>query len=536
VLLGAVSLALVVTCANIAGLLMARASSRRQELAVRAALGAGRGRIVQQLLTESLLIAVLGGALGLLVAQAGVRALVNALPEQQLLSMPYLVDVGVDWRVLGYASVVALATGILFGIAPALPASRAALAPTLRVGRENTGGYRRAVRNALVIGEFALTLVLLVGAGLLTQSLVRLLRVDTGFRPERVLTAAVLLPPTKYPDSTRIVAFFDQLVSRVRSIPGVVGAGLTSRLPLDWGNSMTYVVAGRPLPAPGERPGASIREVSADYFDAMGIPLVEGRDFSRDDGPNAPRAIVVNRALAEQHFGRGSAIGERIAFDLEGRGTLYTIVGVVGNVPIGQLGEPPTPTVYLPHRQWGGEGMFLVARTTGDPLAVAPSLRRAVRELDAELPVALVSTMERSISNSQSVFMRRYSMLLVGGFALLALVLSVVGIYGVISYGVVQRTRELGVRVALGAQRRDIVFLVLRDGTVIALAGIAIGAGAALWSTRLLGSLLFQVDAGHAPTYVAVAALLGGVALLASYLPARRATRVDPLLALRSPD
>jgi putative ABC transport system permease protein len=534
VLLTAVSLVLVVACANVAGLLMARATSRQQELAVRAALGAGRGRIVQQLLTESVLLAALGGAAGLLVATVGVRALVNALPEQQLLSMPYLAGLGVDWRVLGYAMLVALATGVLFGLVPAVPASRTALAPTLRAGRRSTGGRRRTMRNSLVVGEFALTLVLLVGAGLLTQSLVRLLRVNPGFRPERVLTAGVMLPPTKYSDSTRIVAFFDELTTRVRSLPGVVSVGMTSRLPLDWGNSMTYVVVGRPLPAPGERPGASVREVSTAYFEAMGIPLIDGRDFTEEDGPNAPRAVVVNRAIAAQHFGATSAVGQRIALDMEGRGPFYMIVGVVGNVPIGQLDEAPTPTIYFPHRQWGDNGMFLVMRTTGDPVSLAPAVRRVVHGLDRDLPVAMVSTMERNIANSQSVFMRRYSMLLVGGFAVLALVLSIVGIYGVISYGVVQRTQELGVRVALGAQRRDIVLMVLRDGTALAAAGIVIGAAAALWLTRFLRSLLFGIQTSDPLTYVGVAALLAAVALLASYLPARRATRVDPLIALRA--
>jgi putative ABC transport system permease protein len=533
VLLSAVSLVLLVACANVAGLLMARASARQQELAVRAALGAGRARIVQQLLSESVLLATLGGALGLLVAHVGVRALVNALPEPQRLMMPYLVQLGVDLRVLGYALLVALATGVLFGLVPAVPASRPALAPTLRAVGRTTAGRRRTARNALVIGEFALTLVLLVGAGLLTQSLVRLLRIDPGFRPQRILTAAVLLPQAKYPDSTRIRAFFNELVTRTRALPGVTAVGLTSKLPLDWGNSMSYVVGGRPLPPPGERPGASVREVSTGYFDTMGIPLIDGRDFTEQDGANAPRVVIVNQAVAAQQFGVKSAVGERIAFDIEGRGPFYTVVGVVGNVPIAQLDETPTPTIYFPHQQRDENGMFLVARTAGDPAKVASAVRGVVRSLDPDLPVALVSTMERNIANSQSVFMRRYSMLLVGGFALLALVLSIVGMYGVISYGVVQRTQELGVRVALGAQRWDIIAMILRDGALLAAAGIVIGSVTALWLTRFLRSLLFGIQTTDPLTYVAVATLLAGVALVASYLPARRATRVDPLIALR---
>jgi putative ABC transport system permease protein len=534
VLLSAVSLVLLVACANVAGLLMARASARQQELAVRAALGAGRARIVQQLLTESVLLAALGGALAVLLAQGGVRALVNALPEQQRLAMPYLAHLGIDLRVLGYALLIALVTGVMFGLVPAVQASRPALAPTLKAGGRTTGGQRRTTRNALIIGEFALTLVLLVGAGLLTQSLVRLLRIDPGFRPHRVLTAAVLLPQTKYPQSTRILAFFDELTTRTRALPGVTAVGLTSRLPLDWGNSTVYVVAGKLLPTPRERPVASAREVSSGYFETMGIPLIDGRDFTEQDGPNAPRVIVVNQALVRQQFRGKSAVGERVAFNSEGRGPFYTIAGVVGNVPIAQLDETPTPTIYFPHQQQAENGMFLVVRTAGDPAKVAAALRAVVRSIDPELPLAAVSTMERNIANSQSVFMRRYSMLLVGAFALLALVLSVVGIYGVISYGVVQRTQELGVRVALGAQRRDIVLMVLRDGAVLAAGGVVIGGLAALWLTRFLRSLLFGIQATDPLTYVAVASLLVGVALLASYLPARRATRVDPLLALRA--
>jgi putative ABC transport system permease protein len=534
ILLSAVSLVLLVACANVAGLLMARASTRQQELAVRAALGAGRGRIVQQLLAESVLLATLGGAIGLLVARAGVRALVNALPEPQRLAMPYLVHLGVDFRVLGYTLLVALATGVIFGLIPAVPASRPALTPTLKAGGRTTVGRRRTARNVLVIGEFALTVLLLVGAGLLTQSLVRLLRVDPGFRPQRVLTTGVLLPATKYRDTTSIRAFFNELAARTGALPGVTAVGLTSKLPLDWGNSGAYVVVGRPLPAPGERPVASIREVSTGYFQAMGIPLIDGRDFTEQDGPNAPKVIIVNQAVAAQHFGAKSAVGERIAFDGQDRGPFYAIAGVVGNVPIAQLDETPTPTIYFPHQQEGENGMFLVARTASDPTSIASAVRGVVHGLDPDLPVATMSTMERNIANSQSVFMRRYSMLLVGGFALLALLLSVVGIYGVISYGVVQRTQELGLRIALGAQRGDIVGMVLRDGTLLAAAGVALGLVAALWLTRYLRSLLFGVTAVDPATYVGVATLLVGVALLACYVPARRATRVDPLVALRA--
>jgi putative ABC transport system permease protein len=534
VLLSAVSIVLLVACANVAGLLMARASARQQELAVRAALGAGRGRIVQQLLTESVLLATLGGLLGLVVARVGVRALVNALPDDQRLAMPYLLDLGVDLRVLAYALVVALLTGVAFGLAPALPASRPALAPTLKAGGRTTSGRRRGARNVLVIGEIALTVVLLVGAALLTQSLVRLLRVDPGFRPEHVLTSAVGLPETKYREPATILAFFDQLTERVRAIPGVTAVGLTSRLPLNWGNSSGYVIAGRPLPAPGERPGASVREVSTGYFGAMGIPLLQGRDFGDQDRPNAPRVIIVNHALAAKHFGAKTAVGERLTFDGQGRGPFLEIVGIVGNVPIGELDETPTPTIYFPNRQAAGGGMYIVVRTRGNPTAIASALREVVRALDPDLPLALVSTMERNIMNSRSVFMRRYSMLLVGSFALLALLLSVVGIYGVISYGVVQRTQELGVRVALGAQRSDIVRMILRDGTMLATGGVVIGTLAALWLTRFLQTLLFGIQATDPRTYVAVASLLTAVALLASYVPARRATRVDPLIALRA--
>jgi predicted permease len=533
VLLSAVSIVLLIACANVAGLLLARATARQQELAVRAALGAGRGRIVRQLLTESVLLALLGGLLGLAVARTGVRALVAALPERQRLEMPYLDHLGVDPRVLGYALLVATVTGVAFGLIPALQASRPSLAPTLAAAARTVSGRRRRVRNALVVAEVALTLVLMVGAGLLTQSLVRLLRVDPGFRPEQLLTGAVLLPPMSYPDSVKIAPFYRELVARVEALPGVRAVGLTSKLPLDWGNSGTYVVASRPVPPPGERPEASMRDVSTGYFRAMGIRLLQGRDFGPHDGWNAPRVVVVNRALAAQQFGSQSPIGLPLAFGPNGGPPVRTIVGVVEDVPIGQLGETPRPTIYRSHLQFSERGMFMAVRTTGDPASLAPAVRTVLRALDPDLPLALLGTMERQIANSRGVFMRRYSMFLVAGFGAVALVLSVVGIYGVISYSVTQRTRELGVRVALGAQRRDIMTMILRDGALLAAAGIVAGLGAAYWLTRYLQSLLYGVGTTDLATYVAVSAVLAGVALIASYIPARRATRVDPLVALR---
>jgi putative ABC transport system permease protein len=530
VLLSAVSIVLLIACANVAGLLLARATARQQELAVRAALGAGRARIARQLLTESVLLGALGGLLGLAVARVGVRALVAALPAQQRIAMPYLEHLGVDLRVLGYALLVALATGIAFGLFPALQASRASLAPALAAaGGRSVSGRRRTVRNALVVGEVALTLVLLVGAGLLTQSLVRLLRVDPGFRPESVLTAAVLLPPARYADSTTITPFYRELVARIDALPGVSAVGLTSRLPLDWGNSGSYVVVGRPAPPPGQRPSASIRDVSTGYFRAMGIALLQGRDFRPQDGWNAPRVIIVNRALARQQFGAQSPVGHQLAFGPSAR----TIVGVVEDVPIDQIGEPAMPTIYRSHLQYAERGMYMAVRTTTDPTSVAASIRGIVRVLDPDLPLAAVSTMERQIASSRAVFMRRYSMFLVAGFGVVALVLSIVGIYGVISYSVTQRMRELGVRIALGAQRGDILAMILRDGTLLAGVGIALGVGVAFWLTRFLKALLFGIATTDVTTYAAVALLLAAVTLIASYVPARRATRVDPLVALR---
>jgi putative ABC transport system permease protein len=518
----------------VANLLFTRAAGRRREVMIRLALGAEAPRIVRQFLVESLVLSAAAGLLGLVLAYWGTRGVAALAPQVAALAAAR--DLGIGPGAMAFALVVALATGLSFGLPPALAAARRDVARSLReAGRGLSEGRRtRGFRNALTVAQIALSMVLLVGAGLLTQSLVRLLRVDPGFRPERLLTTAVLLPETKYTDSTSIRTFFQELTARIEALPGVTAVGLTSKLPLDWGNSGAYVVAGQPLPPPGHRPAASVREVSTGYFRAMGIPLVAGRDFSERDGPNAPQVIIVNRALAAQQFGRGSAVGERIAFDQEGRGPYYTIVGVVGNVPIDQLDETPTPTLYFPHIQQGDNGMFLVVRTAGRPASIAAAVRRVVHGLDPDLPVALVSTMEQNIANSRSVFMRRYSTLLIGGFAILALVLSVVGIYGVISYGVVQRTQELGVRIALGAQRRDIVGMILRDGSVLAAGGILLGSVAALGLTRFLRSLLFGVGAADPLTYVGVAALLVGVALLASYVPARRATRVDPLVALRT--
>jgi putative ABC transport system permease protein len=537
VLFGAVGCVLLVACVNVAGLMLARSAARGREIAVRAALGAERGRIVRQLLAESALLALVGGVLGAVTAQLGVQLIVAALPVEISSGMPYLQYLRVDAAVLAYAAGLAVVAALGSGLAPALYVSRPSAAELLRRGgRGGSGGTRPRLRSALVAAQVALTVVLLVGAGLMTRSLDRLLRVDPGFDAEHVLTARVALSGSAYQASERQQQFFEQLVDRVRTLTGVRAAGAVRNLPLAGGGTNTFRAEGQPEPDPANRPEATMRGVAGDYFGAMAIRVVAGRVFTNRDAANTQPVLVVSAGLARLLFGSApSAVGQRLRFYAFPE-SAWTVVGVVGDVKTARLDADAPPTIYYTHLQGAENRMSLVARTAGDPATLAGSVRRAVRAIDPTVPVYDVHTMEQQVARSPAVFARRLPLRLVSAFAVAALALAVVGIYGLIAYTVAQRTQELGIRIALGAQRRNILALVVREGALLAAAGVMLGTGIALWATRLLGSLLYGVGTTDLPTYAAVAAILGGIALAASYLPARRAASVDPMVALRAGD
>jgi predicted permease len=534
-LLGAAGLVLLVAMANVANLLLVRATARAPELGVRAALGAGRARLVRQLLTESMLLALAGGALGLGLAQLGVHALVGAIPPERLRGMPYLADVGPSARLVAYTLLVSAAAGLACGLPPAARVARPRLAAALREGARGSsaGGGAGRLRDGLVAAELGLTVVLLAGAALFGRSLTRLFAVDPGFRAGGVFTAFVPLPRVAYAGRDAQVAFFTRLEEGVRALPGVDGVGLTTKLPLDPGNSTSYRVVGAPEPPPGRAPQASFRSVNADYFRTLGIPLVRGATFSprRGAGPDttAAREVVVSASLARRAFGGEDPVGRRL---LTG-GAAATVVGVVGDVVIGRLEDAATPTFYLPYAQASDVSMRLAVRTRGDVAGLEAAVRRVVADLDPEVALYQVYPMESLVRQSESVFVRRFPLLLVGGFAAAALALAVVGTYSVVSYAVAQRGRELGVRRALGAPSGHLVRLVV--GRVARTAAVGVGAGLvlAVALARAASGLLYGVGAADPATYAAAAVLLGVVAAAAAAVPAWRATRLDPTAALR---
>ena len=533
-LLGAVGLVLLIACANVANLLLARSTARRKEIAVRTALGASRWRIVRQLLTESVLLSLAGGGAGLVLALWGTDLLVALIPAAQLARMPYLRQLSLDTNILLFTFGLSLLTGIVFGLAPALSASRTDLQEAMKDGVRGSGARRaRGVRDLLVVSEVALSLVLLVGAGLLMKSLARMLSVDPGFRTENLLTMTLQLPPASAADATRAAAFYDELLRRTSALPGVRGAAEVSNLPLSGdGGTGTPRVLGLPESAT-EGAESHLRTVSTNYFGVMGVPLLKGRDFDERDRADAPPVVIINQTLAARVFRGEDPLGRRVTFKFTAGQPPFEIVGVVGDEKITSLDARTTPVIYFPVAQGPGSRMSLVARTNAEPSAVAGAVRGLVRELDPEVPVYGVRTMEQVINDSRATFMRRYPAYLIAVFACVALLLSVVGIYGVISYTVTQRTRELAIRLALGAQGRDVLRLVMRHGLLLALAGVGLGLAASLALTRLMSGLLFGVSAADPAVYGAVALLLVSVALLACIVPARRATKVDPTVALR---
>ena len=541
VLLGAVGFVLLIACANVASLLMTRSMGRRKEFAVRVALGATRRDLVAQMLTECLLLSGAGAALGLAGAYWGVKLLIAALPESQLLAMPYLAAAGINAPVLAFLCGVTLAVALLFGLAPALAASRWPLSEVLK--EETRGGSARGqtrARNALVVAEIAVSLVLLVGAGLVLKSLRALLGQNPGYDIHNVLTFDVNLPDARYPiekaypyNSPAAIQFEHAFTEKLRAIPSVVDVATANAVPAAGGSGTArFVVEGRPTER-GKEDECDIDTVDGSYFQTLRIPLIAGRFFAATDRADTPGVLIVNQAWVRAYFPNESPVGKRIRFTYEPREPFRTIVGVVGDAANDDFATAHPPVVYYPNDQGPNTYLSYLVRTAGDPLAFAGTARDALRRMDAQLPMIHPRSLRQVADESPSVFLRRYPSYLIGSFAALALTLAVVGLYGLLSYSVAQRTREIGIRAALGAQRRDILRLVLRDGVVTSILGVALGVAAALALTRLMSSLLFGVEPRDWATFSSVSVLLLAVALAASTIPACRAMRVDPLVTLR---
>jgi predicted permease len=531
VLLGAVGLVLLIACANVANLLLSRVAAREKEIALRTALGARRLRVIRQLLTESLLLSLFGSALGLLVAWWGIGALVAISPRDLL----DLQNVGINTTVLAWTLGVTLLTSILFGIVPALEATRLNLNDALKEGGKGAeGGSRsRRLRGALVVGEVALALILLVGAGLLIRSFAQLRKIDTGFQTENTLTMVLRLSGGKYTEEQQYVAFFRQTLERIRATPGVQSAGMVNFLPLygGLGSATSFNIEGKPEPPRGQGPGSNVRVADSAYFKTMGIPLKRGRLFTEAEDAEERPVILVSESFVKKHFPDEDPLGKRIKVFM-GQDPAWTeIIGVVGDVRYDNLTAEAEPFVYYPYPGLTYPFMTLVVRTAGDPAEMAPTIRREIAAIDPDQPVSDVRTMTQVMADT--VARQRFNTLLLGVFAGLATLLAAVGIFGVMNYSVQLRTRELGLRMALGAQPRRVLMLVLRQGLLLTLIGIGVGLAGALALSRVMSGLLYGVGTSDPTTFAAIVVLLAVVALVACYIPARRATRVDPLIALK---
>jgi len=539
ILLGSVGFVLLIACANVANLLLARGAVRQKEVAIRTALGATRLRLIRQFLTESAILAIISGGFGLLLALWGVEFLVSLSPA----SIPRLNEIALDARVVAVTLGVSLLTGFLFGLAPAMQFSKPDLNETLKdVGRSSTNGrQKQRLRSLLVISELALSVVLLVGAGLMIKSFMRVQGADPGFNSENLLTMRLSLPRSKYPDFNKQTRFFQELLSRIQAQPSVQSAAAINALPLSGSTAdRSFRIEGRVL-NPGEPgPDEELRFVSSGYFSTMGIPVLRGRDFTERDNSEAPRAAIVNRALADRYWPGDEALGKRIAYSGlgEGKPNWCEVVGVVGNVKHGGPDTPPKPEVYLPYLQplFTSDTsvigpMYLVVRSATPPSGLTAAVRGEIGSLDANQPVSNVKTMEERLSTALA--QRRFNMLLLGIFAGVALLLASIGIYGVMSFAVTQRTRELGIRMALGASASNVLALVLGQGLVMTFIGVLGGLAASFVLTNLIHSLLYEVSATDPLTFAAVSVVLIAVALVACFIPARRAMKVDPMVALR---
>jgi putative ABC transport system permease protein len=529
VLFFAVGFVLLIACANVANLMLARGANRQKEMAVRIALGAGRSRLVRQLLTESVLLAVTGGVLGLLLAVWGSRMLVR------LGSLPNSSDVGIDIWALGFTLLVSFAAGIVIGIVPALQFTRASLSETLKQGSGRTGGspIKQHTRKALVISEVALSLVLLIGAGLMIRSFWKLQNVDPGFDTSNALTMSVMLTPIRYSEPHQQLAFFDRAIEQIRAVPGVVSVGATTTIPLAGGGStQPFSVEGRPTGAIAEQPMAQTRYISPDYFRAIGIPLRQGRVFSDQDRDNSVPVVIISEAMARRFWPGENPIGKRLTPSFHLEQGAREIVGIVGDVKTSGLDVDASAMMYLPFKQSPRPFISFVVRTASNPESLIQPVSKAIYSIDKEQALTDVQTMEQVLLKSLSG--RRFNMTLLLAFAGVALVLAAVGVYGVMNYTVTLRRRELGIRMALGAEATDVLRLVLGQGLTLTLIGVAAGLISAYALTRLMASLLYGVTATDYLTFASVSAVLIAVGLAASYVPARRATKVNPTIALRT--
>jgi putative ABC transport system permease protein len=545
ILLGAVSFVLLIACANVANLLMARAIDRRREFAIRAALGARRIHLLLQLLSESLLLAMMGAVLGLVGAAVGVPLLVRVIPEAQLQSMPYLRDAGINLAVLAFVGGITLLTAILFGVGPGFAVPQSPITEVLKdESRGGTSGAHKRLRNVVVTGEIALSMVLLVGGGLMLQSLRALLQQNPGFEPQHLLTFDINLPGLSYPtakawpfDNPNGLRLEHEFLDRLRTLPGVRGASATSGLPVTGIRSRNrFVIEGRPS-IEGQDEDCVTRRVDAGYFATMEIPLIAGRVFTAADTSDAPKVAIVNQAWVRRYVGRGEdAIGKRVRMTFSPDEPFRQVVGIIGDVAEDSLAAPPPPVMYFPVDQSSGYTAYLsyVVRTAGDPARLLGPVRSVLRDLDPQLAIIQPQSMEQVVNRSPAVFLRRYPLYLIGGFGALALVLAMIGLYGLISYSVLQRTREIGIRLTLGAQREDVLRLMLRQGVVAAFVGVGIGLVLGLALIRVMASLLYGLNQSAWMVFAFVAVLLTGIAITASYFPARRATKVDPIVALRN--
>ncbi|HEX7122416.1 MAG TPA: ABC transporter permease [Gemmatimonadaceae bacterium] len=539
VLLGAVGFVLLIACANVANLMLVRASGRLKEIAVRAALGATRGDLIRQLLAESVVLSVLGGALGLGVAWAGIRAVVALQPA----NVPRVDELAIDGYVMLFTFVVAIGTGIIFGLVPALRASRTNLQDTLKEGGRTGSADRsgHALRRSLVVAEMALALTLLMGAGLLIKSFSRLTEVDPGFDSNRLLTFMLALPAAKYPEPEVRLAFWDRVIPAIAQVPGVTGVGTTTNIPFggNWSTG-SFSIEGYQPPEGQPGPWGDLRLVNETFHEVMRIPLLRGRYFTPRDDANATPVAIVDEGLVRRYWPNDDPIGKRITFDdpqSSDSVDWITVVGVVGHAKHEGLDAESRVQVYFPLRQlraigfWGGAFQGVVVRTAGDPLQALPAVRNAVNAIDSDIPISLPSTMEQNIARSMG--QRRFAMLLLGLFAGLALLLASIGIYGVMSYAVTQRSHELGIRMTLGATRGNVLGLVLKSGMTLVLVGSAIGVAGAFAMRRVIEGQLYGIAATDPATFAVVVGALVAVAALATLVPAIRATRVDPVVALR---
>jgi putative ABC transport system permease protein len=528
---GAVGFVLLIACANVANLLLARALSRRKELAIRAALGAGRWRIARQLLTESLLLSLAGGALGLLLATWGIPLLLAISPQ----NLPRINAIELNGYVLSFTLLVSILTGVLFGLAPALKVSRPDLIESLKDKTAGAGASGSRLRAALVAGEIAIALMLLIGAGLLINSFIRLNRVELGYKPENVLFAFLNLPAPRYPGGNERVAFLKQVRERIMTLPGVQSVSFSSSPPFSGWGSSTFEIKGRQWPANETKLSSRMFTATPDYFATMRIPLLQGRIFAETDDKSSKGVALINETLARRYFPNENPLGQSISHNMnrdKDSPAEFEIVGVIGNVRGDALNKEPEPEIYTPYRQTPWNWGRLVIRTEHNALGMANAMRREIRSLDPNQSVAIPNTLEDMISDS--ITPQRFNLVLLSIFAGIGLLLTLVGIYGVISYHVTDNTREIGIRLALGAQRHDVLRLVIGRGLMLALTGIAIGMAGAFGLTRLMESLLFGVKPTDPLTFGVIACLFGAAALLACYIPARRATKVDPMVALRS--